>query len=76
MTGALPPRLNFFFFLVFCNFLLGCLPPTLNAVDINPKKPAKPAIGAPTIIPIPLRQTAVPLVDNTADVTPVTTYVE
>ena len=40
-----------FFFSCFVIFLLRVLLPTLNAVDINPKKPAKTAIGAPTINP-------------------------
>lgn len=31
--------------------------------------------GAPAIIPIPFRETVIPLVDNTADLTPVTVYV-
>lgn len=40
----------------------------------NPRKPAEPAMGTPAINLTPLRGTAIPLVDNSADVTPVTVH--
>lgn len=51
------------------------MPPALNAVDIKINKPVKLTMGARTIIPIPLGETARPLVKNTADVTPITVNV-
>ena len=60
---------------IFVIFLLSLLPPAVNAVDIKTNKPFKLTMGAPTIIPIPLRETARLLVENTADVTPITVNV-
>ena len=55
-----------------CNFFIESFAPIINAVDIKPNKPAKAVMGVPTIIPIPLRVRARPLVDKTADIPPVT----
>ena len=43
-------------FSCFVIFSLRVLLPTLNAVHISPKKPAKLAVGAPAITPIPLKE--------------------
>jgi hypothetical protein len=47
-------------FSCFMIFLSSLLLPTVSEAEINPNNPATPARGAPTIIPIPLRETARP----------------
>ena len=56
---------------IFVIFWLNVLLSTLNGIDVSPRL----AIGVPAIISIPPRETAILLVDNRADVTPVTVYV-
>lgn len=59
-------------FSCFLIFSLRVLLPTLNAVHISPKKPAKLAVKRQLSPQFHSKKTAIPLVDNTADVTPVT----
>ena len=58
-------------FSCFALFLLKFLFPIFIVVEMKPNQPAIPARGAPTITPIPLRETARPLDDKAAAITPV-----
>ena len=51
-----PPEWQVLYLSYWNSFFMLVLLPTLNAVHISPKKPAKLAVGAPAITPIPLKE--------------------